>query len=153
MTDITSAVNPLFIISKQVNDASERAGRILDALDQKLEKAGIGIRVFLDEPTITDTVGGKSYSFELGYDKTTEGWAICVARHEIGEPFDLNRPDTYPLRSANRRLRLEFIEHVPRLLEMIQQGAREHLKLAERQKKLLDALENQVGPPAARPGF
>ena len=153
MTENIPSIDPILEISKEFNAAAERAAQILTSLDYKLQKAGIGTPLFLRDAICTETAGGLRLQFELGYDKTEEGWAICVRRCDLGEKLGFDRRSIYPLRSASRRLRLEMIKHVPRLLEELHQKAEEYNYLARSRRDLLDTLEKQAGPPPSKAPF
>ena len=158
MVEKNLSVDSILETSKEFNAAAERAREILLALDNDLQKAGIGTSLDLENATHEEKIGGRRYHYDLGYDKTDEGWAICVSKYYVTDAADPNypsidHPTVYPLRSASRGLRLEFIQHVPRLLEALRQKAEEHRDLARSRRDLLDTLERQAGSPPSKAPF
>lgn len=140
MSNPSSSVNFLLETSKEFNDAAERVASVIQALDEKIERSGIGTAIYLDntETDLQEDEGGKTFVHELGYDRSDFGWAISVRSWCNG------KATIRSLKSASRNLRLHFIAHVPALLKLLEQKAAEQLEQARKQKATIEGLEKLV---------
>jgi hypothetical protein len=141
----------LFEAAETLNTASNNINTILQAVEEQLVKANIGLEVWLTEqgqvlsrsPAERTDEGNTSYTdVELGFAKLHDGWHLAV-RHigvEEGPPDRDGDPSwatssceisPYPIAKASRRERIAALRRLPDLIRALHRETAQAIKTIE----------------------
>jgi hypothetical protein len=147
--------------TKKLEQAAARLNKQSDSLNETLQKIqdkvnsfNIGIEVWrkddIHSEDVPSELGDKMLEYHLGYAKFPEGWGFAIQlkeaqyrRDENGEwefagRHPLSKPT--PLLKASREVRIAALQHLPSLIEGLQEKAEEAVSKIEKARQLADEL-------------
>jgi hypothetical protein len=161
MTEVeaTKLLSDLSAVATQLNKQSDSINEILGAWEQKLRALNIGLDVWVTlsteeasvtveddspaaDPSATKDVHG-SLDHQLGWDKYIDNtWRLLTRqvtyRLDLLERQEIWRSEMpQPIRSASRKVRIDALEALPRLLQQLKKDAEEAVGKIERAKTLV----------------
>jgi hypothetical protein len=127
---VVDTINELSDLSRRLNQKSDQLNDLISSINGKLAKFNFGIEVWtMSEAVMAE---GSSMAF-LGYTKIEDEWQLAVwdrddvlrtedsgGLHRIGQ-------NVWPLLKVSRKVRLQAMPLVPRLLDDIKRRAEELL--------------------------
>jgi hypothetical protein len=161
VTDM-SDLKDLEPLSKRLNAASNELTRTIQVIQDRLNALGIGLEVWLDELSLSESefggvddedgepTGATEYSAEeLGYGRLGDGWALLVrTRRFIGylEHGQFRAQESYvissrPLLKASREVRVAAVDQIPGLIDKLQKEAESVIARVEEAKKIAESLK------------
>jgi hypothetical protein len=147
-------------LSKRLNAASDELQQALDQIQDRLNRIGIGIEVWVEAPALTtsesreildrdsEPTGSTEYDVEeLGYGRLGDSWALLVRSRRIFSSTDgtvetfEDDPQPKSLLRASRALRVAAVTAIPRLIDQLEQAAEATISRVEQAKKIADSLK------------
>jgi len=146
-------LHALLETAETLNKTSDSINAILQAVENQLVEANIGLEIWLDgdafrlsaTPPTEDTDGIPRYTFvELGFFRFRDGWHIAARdwRAEIDsrdpeESSDILMVAPYPIAQASRTERIAALRVLPKLIQALEREARNAIKAIEEAKNLI----------------
>lgn len=136
---MTASLSELSKVAEQLNKESVKVNAIISRVNESLAAMNIGVEVWLDglnqfpwadEPRKDTTAASTQYMAEqLGYGLTEDKWQLAVRlvevreaeRDNVTEYIILNAHASRPLIKASRNLRIESLDLLPALTDVIKQ--------------------------------
>jgi hypothetical protein len=137
---MVDTIAELASLSKKLNQKSDTLNATIESINDKLEPLNFGIAVVLDKPIEHD---GAEYS--LGYHKLASMGPANVAMPTMREKWQLSIQNgrsghTGPLLRAPREVRIQALDDIPSLLDLMKQRAEELIESIESAEKLAENL-------------
>jgi hypothetical protein len=149
---LTPHLNALFETVETLNTSSNSINTILQAVEQQLIKANIGLEVWLESSAqhLSSSTSARdrddctrlTYT-ELGFTRLRDGWHIAARDFEVetdshgneGEHVLTREP--YPIAQASRKERIEALQLLPDLIQALHAEATKAINTIEEAKKLI----------------
>jgi hypothetical protein len=133
---ISASFKRLSASAAQLNEASDELGQSVEALDASLKPLGIGVPAWVPVVEGGDPHGsGYFWRHELGYAKVGSKWGIAVRSLEGNVNDDEHDIEEWLFADAPRALRIQAVDHLPRLLD----------KLCEAADKATEKIKSKIG--------
>jgi hypothetical protein len=155
MTDLKD----LAPLAKRINSASDELTQTLDTIQQQLNTLALGVEVWLQSHELDHEVMERDeqqqrqtiHAAELGYGRLGDGWGVLVRRVEYtmvldthgewdcqGESVELDRK---LLTKASRHQRVQAVERLPTLIDLIRDEAMRVITSVDAAKKVAASLK------------
>jgi hypothetical protein len=138
----------------RLNAASDSLNLILTTVEQRLAQANVGVEVWLRQALASteaegSTGGETTWTAQfLGFAKVNGQWTLAIKSTRFVSGFfegDTSCPyrngykDGEPIRlaKASRELRIQALEHVPALIELLSQEANRCIETIDNAKRLV----------------
>ena len=159
---MVDTINELSDLSRKLNQKSDKLNQVIVSINEKLAKLNIGVEAWFEnspieptDPYFADGDDEEKWSMIdgtlLGYARVDDEFRLAVKGATLVE-FDTKgsfHPDYYeitkswnlrPLLDANRNIRAQAAEMLPRLLEVIKTKAEQLLRSIENAEKAAENL-------------
>lgn len=133
--DIAESYNALSAAAADLNAASDALGKSVTAIDTVFQKLNLGVTAWVEVERHTDF--DQSFTaVELGYSKLGGKWGVALRTIEGYEYREDARIEEWLFNEAPRRLRVEAIDKLPKLLDGLLKEA----------KRITERIKTQIGP-------
>ena len=134
---VKASYEKLVSAASELNAASDRFAKLIVEINATLKPLNIGIPTFVQMGLRWSSDNARGYD-EVGYAKESGKWGIVVRQVELSTTSDeVESAETWAFADGPRRLRLEAIEHLPKLLdELARKAEKETNDIAKRSGEL-----------------
>lgn len=159
MSRLEAKLAALAGVAERLNSATDQLNESIEAVEDALQRAGVGVEVWLYEPllrrdwTANDAQDGYEGSgwWELGFAKTQERWRIAARRVELlrktadGPQGHCTRQERdYALLKAPRSVRVECAGYIESLVERLAGASACMLADVESARRQVEVLRDRL---------